>query len=211
MKPRRKRAATAANDNAEPVMLAWRCVVLAVDTARVSGWAIRASGHLLSSGEVDTLEHGDVAEIIELAEQSASVRKLPLVLVLEKPWGGMMSTIVALGMARERWLQPWRAAGLPRKRVVSVMPASWRARVLGRGYARATREQVRDAEAAAARTLETKSSWGELGADECAAILISRWATYAPQVGAVLPAAVRELSRPTGQLTLVDVAERRAR
>lgn len=162
------------------------CVVLAIDTARRSGYAIRARGRLTYSGEVDTLQPHEVREIVSLACDGAD-KHTPVVLVLERPWGGRMHTLIALGQARERWLAPWAEFGQPRTRVVSVMPASWRARVLGRAYARATRDEVRAAELTAARTIETKTHWDRIGPDEAAAILISRWAAYAPQVSRVLP------------------------
>lgn len=169
-----------------PSVLPWRCVVLGVDTARRSGWAVRVLGRLRYSGEVDVRRSGDVREVIELGMRVAAETELPLVLVLEKPYGGKAFVLVALGVARQCWLGPWDELGNRRARVVSVLPATWRARVLGRVHAVAKRDAVRAVELEAARRMVGPGMRDELGADEAAAILISQWATYAGEVGAVL-------------------------
>jgi len=169
-----------------PSALPWPCVVLGVDTARRSGWAVRCRGVLRYSGEVDTTRAANVREVIELAGQVADAARLPLVLVLERAYGGKAFVLVALGQARERWLGPWVELGYRRSHVVSVLPATWRARVLGRQHAIARREEVRAVEMQAARRMVAVMLTDELGADEAAAILISHWATYAGEVGAVL-------------------------
>jgi hypothetical protein len=169
-----------------PSVLPWACVVLGVDTARRSGWAIRSRGALLYSGELDTTYAPRVREVIELAGVIANAARLPLVLVLERAYGGKAFVLVALGQARERWLGPWVELGYRRTQVVSVLPATWRARVLGRAHAIARRDEVRAVEMQAARRMVAAAMRDELGADEAAAILISQWATYAGEVGAVL-------------------------
>lgn len=177
-----------------PHVLAWRCVTLCVDTAGRSGWAVRASGRLLASGEVDTRDEGEVNGIVEILRHEPRCQGLLRVLVLERAWGDRTNTLLALGAAHERWRAAWRRAGEPVSRVVRVYPATWRARVLGGGAHAMPREQVRPLELAAAQ--HEVGPECEVGPDEAAAILISRWATYAPEVGAVLPARVRELSFP---------------
>lgn len=162
-------------------------VVLAVDTARVSGWAIRHAHRLRYSGQLDTYAADNIDLVCELALNisDAAYKRRPPVLVLEQPWGGKRGVLVALGMARERWLAAWERAGLSRRRVVSVMPAQWRAVVLGRGAVRLEREEIRLREMVSARAEVAPAHRDRLGADEAAAILISRWAVRAPAVAAL--------------------------
>jgi hypothetical protein len=182
VKARRVKAAA----RAPIVTYTWPCVVLAVDTATRSGWAIRVAGKLRYSGELDTLDEHEldavITDALKLTHGGAH-----LVLVLERAWGQRTATLLALGAARERWLAAWRRRGLTGK-YVQVYPSQWRARVLP-GHAHAKREIIRPIELAAAQ-LEVGSTCN-VGPDEAAAILISRWAAHAPQVGAVLPKRVR--------------------
>lgn len=164
--------------------LAVRGVVLAVDTARISGWALRLGPKLRYSGEVDTLHPEAVQRVCQLAldlTAAAYLTRRP-VLVLESPWGGRVNVLVALGQARERWLAAWAAVGMPRARVVSVQPSSWRARVLGRGAVRLDREAIRARERLSAQAEVAPGMRDAIGPDEAAAILISRWAVRAPVV-----------------------------
>lgn len=159
--------------------------VLAVDTARNSGWAIRQSHRLKYSGEIDTLDYEALEQICALTFSihcTAHCRNGP-VLVLEKPYGGRHSVIASLGQARERWLMAWARVGLPHARKVLVNPSTWRSRVLERGVHCLPREQVRDHERVSAQA-EVRAGI-ELGPDERAAILISRWAVRAPEVAAL--------------------------
>lgn len=193
----RARGPAAHDGNAYP----WPCVVLAVDTATRSGWAIRVGGKLAYSGEVDTHDARELDAIIQLAAVGAQPDPtwiLPCVLVLERSFpGGFGAIVAALGAARERWLLAWERLGGRRKDVVSVMPASWRSRVLGGRAVRMKRDEIRPHEMAAARQeiAAANDNAIELGPDEAAAILISRWAARAPQVGEKLNARQRKARR----------------
>ena len=165
-----------------------RCLVLAIDTAARSGWAAAlGQDEYLAFGEADTLDRESLGEIVRWSVCQAAARNLPLVLVLEAPFGGRLTTVMALGAARERWLCAWREASQPLRQVVSVQPAEWRARVLGRGWARAPRGDVRAHEQGVAAALVGERVRG----DEAAAILIARWALRAARVAEVLPGARR--------------------
>lgn len=178
-RPRRRRAA---RKRAAASAVPLRCVVLAVDTAARSGWAVLAGqDDYLAWGEADTLDPEALTYIVRWAAGQAQGRQLPLVLVLEQPWGGPMPVVLALGGARERWLCAWRGAGFA-GRVVSVQPAVWRAPVLGRGWARAPRGDVRAHEQGVAAMLVGERCRG----DEAAAILIAKWAMRAAAVARVL-------------------------
>jgi hypothetical protein len=156
-------------------------VVLAVDTARISGWAVRHGVALKWSGQLDTLDTDAVDAAVRCA-LTVSGRDKP-VLVLERPWGGQMAVLIALGQARERWLAAWARARLSRGRVVSAWPQTWRPRVLGRGIRGIGRERLAEREMLSARA-ECRPEL-QLGADEATAILISRWAVRDSKVAAM--------------------------
>jgi hypothetical protein len=172
-----------------PAPRPWQCVILAVDTARQSGWASYVRGRLQRFGEVDTLDAGKLAVLASQAVTLGAEQELPVVLVLETPFGGSVGVVSALGQARERWLVAWHGARQSRGRVVLVLPGVWRGPVLGRHAVRLERELVRQLElqTASALVLEQQGKqWLSLGHDEAAAILIGRWAAHAGAVGRVI-------------------------
>lgn len=181
-RPRRRRArrrlpAASASPHA--------CVALAVDTASISGWCgITGRDEFLAFGEADTLDGPALRYIVRWAASHADRRGVPLVLVLESAWGGPAGVLLGLGAARERWLSAWRDEGQAARRVVSVQPSEWRARVLGKRWARARREEVRPHEQAIAAATVKQPVRG----DEAPAILIARWAMRCAKVARVLPA-----------------------
>jgi hypothetical protein len=167
--------------------------VLAVDTARVSGWAVNACGRYVRSGEVDTLVAPVVFTAVGGALQLAAILDLPSVLVLEKPWGGNSNVVAALGAARERWLAAWRELAGPvgdKGKVVLVQPNTWRCAVLGRSAIGMCREDVRALERQSAEALVGR----QLGPDEAPAVLIGEWGCRAAQVGQRLGKRAREKS-----------------
>lgn len=161
----------------------WDAVLLAVDTARRSGWCVSVQGKRVESGEVDTEQQSATLDNLVLwALRLGDTGGLPVVLVLEKAWGGNTSMLQSLGGARERWLRPWRDAGQARGRVVLVNPATWRSAVLGGYWATAKRDNVRVHEQLVAKHLKGSPA----GPDEAAAILIARWGSHAAVVGKAL-------------------------
>lgn len=193
--PKRRRARRAGPVGATAASaVPWECVVLAVDTATRSGWSVRVAGKQSSFGEADTLDPGALDYIVSWALYQADARGLPLVLVLEAPWGGPMPMLLALGAARERWLVAWRRHRLFASRIVKVQPSTWRSAVLGREWASAPRAEVRRHEQAVATAMMRGEMGGELRrngdremrGDEAAAVLIGRWAERAQVVGRAL-------------------------
>jgi hypothetical protein len=158
--------------------------VLGVDTARQSGWAVWARGHLVARGEVDTLDAAAVRAVVASTVAGAAELELPAVLVLERPWGGNVHIVTALGAARERWQVAWRelAAG-HLGRVLTVSPSTWRSAELGAYFASAKREECRDAERSMARGY---TGAADVGGDEAPAICIGHWASRAGEVGKLL-------------------------
>lgn len=164
----------------------WPCVVLAVDTARVSGWSIWVQGKYAQSGEFDTLNASEIERVVSAGALLAEAGDVPYVLVLEKPWGGNVTVVAALGAARERWLSAWRKLAVGNVgKVVTVAVPTWRARVLGGNTIGMKRDQVRPIEQAAALGLKGARpgvSVGGVGPDEAPAVCIGKWATHAGEL-----------------------------
>lgn len=157
------------------------CIIVAVDTARISGWSIWLAGALLRSGERDMQRDPLAAvEVCADAMRVAEEHSLPAVLVYERPFRGTTQ-----GQWIGSWKAGWAGVGGPQTRMVGVYPATWRAGVLGGGMHAAKREVVRAAEHRAASVLTRRI----VGGDEAAAILIGYWATMAPEVATKLPKA----------------------
>lgn len=166
-----------------PAPKPWLAVVLAIDTANRSGWALCAAGKQQEFGEADTLDALALQQIVRWAMREAQRLQMPLVLVLEShPWVGSLRAAQGLSAARERWLVTWRAAELPKTKVVLVTPGEWRRAVLGREWASAPRDEVRQQEQLVAAALVGEDVRG----DEAAAILIARWASHSARVGRAL-------------------------
>lgn len=173
-----------------PAPKPWLCSVLAVDTARRSGWALGLRGVLVDSGEIDTLDEPTLEIIVRAAVELAEAEAVPIVLVLEAPYGGDVRIVTALGVAKERWLRAWRVNKQALDRVVRIQPSQWRGPVLGREWVGAPRDEVRAHEQRTARALVGRP----IGADEAPAILIARWAAHAALVGRAIGARARKAS-----------------
>lgn len=178
------RAATRKSASAKPTPAPapWLAVVLAVDTATVSGWAISVNGQRVDSGEIHTHDTAGLDARVAWAVNLGELARVPVVLVLEAPWGGDVRIVTALGAASERWLRAWRDAGQAGGRVVRVMPSTWRSAVLGRVNHGMRRDEIRAVEQAAAERLARRP----VGPDEAPAILIARWGSHAAKVGAAI-------------------------
>jgi hypothetical protein len=142
-------------------------VLLAVDTAKSSGWCLLQGGKYVDSGQCDAF--GSVPR--ELCARAVALNP-KAVLVLEKPFGGNLATLTGLGAARGCWLSAWRSA-TGRKtdvRVVSVLPQVWRSQLFGATASFALQEKL---------TAQLVSRKTDIGADEAAASCIARWAMRA--------------------------------
>ncbi len=164
-----------------PAPKPWACVVLGVDTAARSGWAITLFGKRMDSGELDTLDTAKLEQVVRWAVDLGRAGGLRVVLCLEAPWGGSVAVVAALGVARERWERAWRDAGQTVRRVVRVNPSTWRAAVLGRSSIGMPRAEVRALEQRVAGWLVGPGR--VLGPDESAAVLIAAWGAQAGEVG----------------------------
>lgn len=148
-------------------------LVLAVDTATVSGYSVRLDGRLVESGQVDTRRPGAVRSIVNGLAVRAVREGVPAYAVLERAYGGSRHVVEVLAMVRERWVSALRDAEVPAARVKIVYPNQWRAALFGRGATRLARDDIRALERA---TAARETGRSDLGDDEAAAICIGRWA-----------------------------------
>ena len=174
-----------------PAPQPWLAAVLAVDTAATSGWSVRIAGRQYEFGECDSKDACAVLEIVHWALKRAAQAKLPLVLVLERPWGGTLSTVAGLGRAHERWERAWRDLAQAESRIVRVHVAEWRAAVLGGHWVNAPRDQVRAYEQHVATIMVGQ----EVSGDEAPALLIGHWAATAARVGRAIGRRAADASR----------------
>lgn len=160
-----------------------QCAILAVDTARNSGWALFSCGVKIDSGEVNIDDREAVLAICAAAVGCM----LRAVLVLEAPWGGRKHTLLGLGGAREVWLHAWRKANKTKttRRVVSVLPQVWRGPL---GLKRKVDPRMQDQILA---SFDLKYITRGVGPDEFEALLIGYWATHSRKVAALLPDKMR--------------------
>lgn len=157
------------------------CVTLNVDTAQRSGWCLSISGVYISSGEFDLLKHPNQPRAIcDAALELGRANDLPVVMVYEKPFAG-----TSQGMYVGAWKMAWHQAGGVKTRFVGVYPATWRARVLGRGMSCAKRETVRPVE----QRMGASIAGRPVGEDEAPAVCISRWSAWCGEVRTKLPGA----------------------
>ena len=167
-----------------PSFRPWRVVVLALDPANRSGWAVLSMGRYVESGECRIYSNPGLDAVKRACESAASLARMakcPWVVCAEVSWGGRMA--VGPSQALGAWRYAVRSAGLPMRRVVEVFPSTWRARVLGGGLHAAKRDVVRKAEVVAASDIAGRTC----GGDEAPAVLIGKWGCQAGEVGAVLP------------------------
>jgi hypothetical protein len=134
-------------------------------------------------------------EVCATAIELAGIEALPIVLVLEKPYGGNATTIAGIGAMRGRWIDAWESAGGKRTRVVSVATVTYRTRVFGGAASRWKRELARAREVAYARTVANTDA----GNDQAAAICIGTWAARAAEVAKKLPKRSTKTARTAGK------------
>lgn len=162
-----------------PSVLPHAAVILAVDTARRSGWSLWILGQLLRWGETDVLVERSVIQLCAVAIEQGRRQSLPVFLVLENPFRGANQ-----GQYRGNWKAAFVQAGGSVKRIIGVNPSTWRARVLGGRASRAKREAVRAQEQAVAKWW-TKTR--AIGPDAAASVCLGAWARLCGEIGRKMP------------------------
>lgn len=173
-------------------LVAWSCVVLAVDPGEKCGVAIFWRGGYVDSRAIDGYDPKAIAYWITNANWYANALshlydcKVPVVLVLEKPprGGQAFEGRSPAGPAsvigcRKLWQHMWRELAKVKRLRCDVYPVSWRAAMLGMvGGPLLKRMEGLRANAIAGKHMHSH--------DEAVAVLIGAWASRAGEVGLVL-------------------------
>lgn len=188
----RPRAARKPQLSAYPVALP--CVLLAIDPATTSGWALFLEGKPVSWGALAASDSNGIDAVLLQACELTSRTKLPLV-VLGEDWGrgGVMGLAQwqGLGAGWGAWRYACdraRAKGLPvvESRVMRVTQTTWRAAF---GLSSLRREHVKAYSVRAARERLGITLTDEQH-DTAEALLIGLWGARAGAVGSKLPAKI---------------------
>lgn len=160
------------------------CIILAVDPAETSGWAIFEDGHLRLCGRCKSPSQ-QLDSIVMRAVEISLVANRTLVMVGEK-WAPYVTANLA------PYWKPWdwALAGIkqemtlrPAPKVVRVNVSTWRSKIFGGKVGRDVAKQM---------ACECARQWYGLNISEeehdmAEAIMIGRWATLAPEVFQVIP------------------------
>jgi hypothetical protein len=173
-----------------PSYVPLQCVVLAVDCAQESGWAIWANGKLVACGHVN-MHASELAGRSACEHAMLAARELGVgaVLVFERPFRGNTQG-AWIGLWKNRWV----AAGGAKRRMLGMYPATWRSRVLGPGWGSKKRALVRAKEQQVAAAFAREQGLSEELArhgDVAPALCIGKCAVHAGEVAKVLPKRVR--------------------
>lgn len=167
------------------------CVILAVDPAATSGWALTYvlphEPHLRtwSHGVAETWQNRSFA--VDQADVIASTIGRPLVVVAET-WPGLRgSALAGLGAQWGRWLAELERLDVPERRIVRVDTGTWRKTVLG------ITRQSGDASKRAAMLRARAVLGHDVTADEAEALCIGLFGLRSERVAAALGR--RELKR----------------
>lgn len=169
-------------------------IVLGIDPGATSGWSLYASGAYVASGAAKScaVRTTVIEALLALVarEGHTSLGAAPVVAAVES-WtvGGKRrdkvdhwtpAVMIGLGASRGRWLEQLAIAGLPDRRVVSVVPQTWR--TILAPFPRTTTEQAKASAVRLARAIARR----EVGPDEAEAVMLGRWACGAPDVAALV-------------------------
>jgi len=179
-------------------------VLLAVDSARCSGWAVYARGQLHTYGECSSRVPQERAEVVAEALRLSVALDRPIGLVLEVPFGGPLKTLLSLAETAALWRDTWVAYEQHPRRVIDVLATEWRERMFGTGSM--PREDARRLEQITAqriRDVARLSSRPELGGDAAAAVCLGYTARTSSALQTALPCALIDLRRhPRARLTV---------
>lgn len=165
-------------------------VVLAIDAAKRSGLAWYVLGELAMYSEVDAYDPLARTAVLATAIAAASVRGVPLGVVIEVPFGGRVNAVLSLNATVKLWRDSWRAAGQPPGHMLDRTALEWRQRLFGR----VKREQARRLEAVLAEQIAAYDMPGEahrIGPDAAAAICLGKTMIRSRELQSALGCALR--------------------
>jgi hypothetical protein len=106
-------------------------VLVAIDSAKRSGYATYIAGRLWDYGEVNARLDAERARVFTDAIGAAYMRGLPIAALLEVPWGGYQSAALSLHVTAKDWRRSWEATGQPADRLVERTVGQWRRQLFG--------------------------------------------------------------------------------
>lgn len=159
------------------------CVLLAIDPAATSGYAVFAPAGPIESGTAKTI--ADLESVVALAQREAEAHELPLIVVGEE-WVGVgkltAKTVAGMGAAWGRWAAVLEQAEHPKRRTLRLSTGTWRKRAYGKSRGKTEAFKAWAMAYVAARfRVRLKSD------DEAEAVVIGDVAMRSPEVAAVLP------------------------
>lgn len=165
-------------------------VLVAIDSAKRSGYATYIAGRLWDYGEVNARHDAERARVFTDAIGAAYMRGLPVGVVLEVPWGGYQTAALSLHATACDWRRSWVGTGQPGDRMLERTVGQWRRELFG-GRTLA-REQARRLEAVLADQVVARELGARrclkpaIGPDAAAAICIGQTIVRAGELRAVL-------------------------
>lgn len=165
-------------------------VLVAIDSAKRSGYATYIAGVLWDYGEVNARLDAERARVFNDAIGAAYMRGLPVAALLEVPWGGYQSAALSLHATALDWRRSWVATGQPAERLVERTVGQWRRQLFpGRTLPReeARRLEATHAEQIIARDLGARRFLKpDPGPDANAAVCIGQTILHAGELRALL-------------------------
>lgn len=172
------------------------CVILAIDPAADSGWAILPP----PGSSIDPMSrHGEGghAVAVNLAREVSIRTKRPLIVVAETWTTGnrehdrrmKAAVLLGLGAAWQRWLDAFDKIDLPKSRIVRVNVATWRSKIVGGPMNRTSEEwkeaarQIATGRFPALDRASLALAQPKLDDNEADALCIALWARQAGVVG----------------------------
>jgi len=164
-------------------------VLVALDSAKRTGYATYVLGRLWDYGEVNARVPAERSRVFADAIQAAYLRQVPVGVVLEVPWGGYVQVALSLHATALAWRESWLATGFRLEQFVERTAGEWRRAF---GWSGLPRAQVRMYEAALAEQVIARDlgarrfSRPDPGPDACAAISIGQTIVRARELQPVL-------------------------
>jgi hypothetical protein len=176
-------------------------VILALDSARRSGWSIFDRGEFKVAGPASTWEHRE--EVVSIAAKLARDQSIPLVVGAED-WemAGMgRAAIFGLGAGFGRWEHVLEREGYDKRLLFRVKVDVWRRAILGARPGRNKREELKAMAIQACRARK----WPVVSDDAAEAALVGFYMSRHPPV---LSRVTEALSRRRGRFVYAPVTKR---
>jgi hypothetical protein len=171
-----------------------RAVLLNLDAAQRTGFALFLDGTLREYGALNALDPDARRAVLREAMHTAEVRARPLALICEAPFGGHLSAALSLTATVALWRDSWKQLRQPPGTFLEITVGQWRRALFGRHGL--SRKQARELEQHAARARACADmpfrAHYRIDADAAAAICMGQ---VTARAGGVLEALRSQLTR----------------